>query len=100
MPPVMTMVAAPSADVPVIVLAMLRNSRCTPRANTSCSPRSATYDFTTRMPPSDSPSRPVTSALICPRSRKMGRSLANANAIIPPNTARIRMVADVSRQLR
>ena len=40
-----------------------------------------------RMPPSVSFSRPVTSALILPRSRKSGRSRLNAVAIAKPNAA-------------
>jgi len=100
MPPTMTVVAAPSDETPVMVLAMLRNSRFTPRVKTSCSLRSATYDLTTRMPPSDSARRPVTSALICPRSRKMGRSFEKAYAMSPPNTARMTIVLVVRRQLR
>ena len=40
--PVITAVPAPTADVPVIVLATLRNSLCTPRAKTSRSRGSAT----------------------------------------------------------
>ena len=40
-----------------------------------------------RMPPSVSLRRPVTSALILPRSRNSGRSRLNAIAIAPPNAA-------------
>ena len=39
--PVITAVPAPTADVPVIVFATLRNSLCAPRANTSRSRGSA-----------------------------------------------------------
>ena len=39
-----------------------------------------------RTPPSDSASRPVTSALIWPRSRNSGRSRLNAVAMPPPNS--------------
>ena len=39
--PVSTAVPAPTADVPVIVFATLRNSLCAPRANTSRSRGSA-----------------------------------------------------------
>ena len=66
------------AETPVIDWAMLRNSRCAPFVNTISSRFSAVYDFTMRMPPSASVRRPVTSALILPRSRKSGRSVLNA----------------------
>ena len=53
-----------------------------------------------RMPPSVSLSRPVTSALILPRSRKSGRSRLNAVAIAPPKAPSATMVTIVSSQLR
>ena len=40
-----------------------------------------------RMPPSVSFSRPVTSALILPRSRNSGRRRLKASAMPPPNAA-------------
>ena len=52
-----------------------------------------------RMPPSVSVSRPVTSALILPRSRKIGRSRVKASAITPPKAASNTSVTVVSRQL-
>ena len=52
-----------------------------------------------RMPPSVSVSRPVTSALILPRSRKIGRSRVKAIAITPPNAPSNTSVAVVRRQL-
>ena len=51
-----------TADVPVIVLAMFRKSRCAPLVNTISSRFSAVYTFTTRAPPSACTSRPDTSA--------------------------------------
>ena len=53
-----------------------------------------------RTPPSDSARRPVTSALIWPRSRNSGRSRLNAVAMPPPNAPRITIVTTVNRQLR
>ena len=50
------------------------------------------------MPPSASVSRPVTSALILPRSRNSGRSVRNAKAIPPPNARSTRMVMTVRCQ--
>ncbi len=76
--PTMTVPPAVVADTPVIDLATLRNSRCAPLVKTISSRFSAVYDLTTRMPPSASVSRPVTSALILPRSRKSGRSVRKA----------------------
>ena len=52
-----------------------------------------------RMPPSVSVSRPVTSALILPRSRKIGRSRVKASAMTPPKAASSTSVAVVSCQL-
>ena len=66
------------ADTPVIDVATFRNSLCAPLVKTMASRFSAVYDFTTRMPPRASVSRPVTSALILPRSRKSGLSVPNA----------------------
>jgi hypothetical protein len=86
--PAITPDRAPAADTPVIVFATLRNNACAPRVNTSCSRRSAVYALTMRMPPSVSPSRPVSSALIRPRSRNSGRMRANANVMPTPNTPR------------
>ena len=51
-----------------------------------------------RMPPSVSVSRPVTSALSLPRSRKIGRSRMKASDITPPNAASSTSVAVVRRQ--
>src|SRR5256885_1747503 len=98
--PTMTVANAPTAEMPVIVVAMLRNSVCAPRVNTRRSPRSARYALTMRMPPSVSPSRPVTSALSFPRSRNSGRSLVKAYAMPPPKQARIRIAIRVSRQFK
>ena len=53
-----------------------------------------------RTPPRVSASRPVTSALIFPRSRNSGRSRENAIAIAPPRTTRINRVTEVRRQFR
>ena len=53
-----------------------------------------------RMPPSVSFSRPVTSALILPRSRKSGRSRWNAIAMAPPNTPSATIVMQVRNQFR
>ena len=78
MMPTITVLPAVVADTPVIDCATLRNRRCAPFVKTISSRFSAVYDFTTRMPPSASVSRPVTSALILPRSRKSGRSVLNA----------------------
>ena len=88
------------AETPVSDCATLRNSRCAPFAKTSSSRFSAVYALTMRTPPSDSPSRPVTSALIWPRSRKSGRSRLNAVAMPTPNVVRMTMVTAVRRQLR
>jgi hypothetical protein len=52
------------------------------------------------MPPRVSFSRPVTSALILPRSRKSGRRRLKAIAIPPPKTARATMVMQVRNQFR
>ncbi len=51
-----------------------------------------------RMPPRVSANRPVTSALIFPRSRKIGRRRVKAAAIIPPNVASSTSVMLVSFQ--
>ena len=91
---------AVTADTPVSDFATFRSSRCAPLAKTSSSRFSAVYDLTMRTPPSVSASRPVTSALIWPRSRKSGRRRLNAVAMPPPKSARITMVTVVSRQLR
>ncbi len=53
-----------------------------------------------RMPPRVSFSRPVTSALIFPRSRKSGLNRLNAVAIAKPNEARATMLMSVSSQFR
>jgi len=100
MAPMMTVAKAPTPEIPVMVVAMLRNSVLAPRVNTSRSLRSARYALTILIPPSVSPSRPVTSALSLPRSRNSGRSFANAYAIPPPKQPRIRMEIRVSRQFR
>ena len=99
--PEITAVPAPTADVPVIVLATLRNSLCAPRAKTSRSRGSATYTFTRRTPPIVSASRPVTSALIAPRSRKSGRSSVERHASSSRRSRRrMSSVALVSFQFR
>ena len=89
----------PRPEMPVMVAAMLRNSVLAPRVNTSRSLRSAWYALTIRIPPRVSARRPVTSALILPRSRNSGRSLVKASAIPAPKQARIRIAIAVSRQL-
>ena len=53
-----------------------------------------------RTPLSVSPNRPVTSALILPRSRNRGRSFENAMAMTSPNRTRTINVTVVSRQFR
>ena len=53
-----------------------------------------------RTPPSVSARRPVTSALIWPRSRKSGRSRLNAVAMPPPKVPRMIIVTTVSFQFR
>ena len=78
MMPTTTVLPAVVADTPVIDFATFRNRRCAPLAKMISSRRSAVYDFTTRMPPIASVRRPVTSALILPRSRKSGRRVLNA----------------------
>ena len=98
-PPTTIVANADSADVPVMVLAMLRNRRLAPFVKTISSRFSAVYTFTTRTPPSACPRRPDTSALILLRSRKIGRSLLNAYAMTPPKSARMNRIPDVSRQL-
>ena len=65
-------------ETPVMLFATFRSKRWAPRVNTRCSRRSAVYALTTRMPPTDSARRPVTSAWIFPRSRNSGRSVRNA----------------------
>jgi len=99
MAPMTTPENAPIADTPVSDCATFRNRRCAPFANTISSRFSAVYALTMRTPPSDSPSRPVTSALIWPRSRKSGRSRLNAVAMPMPNVSRMTIVTEVSRQL-
>ena len=54
----------PTAETPVIVAGDVAEQRCAPCAKTSSSRLSAVYALTMRTPPSDSASRPVTSALI------------------------------------
>jgi len=98
--PMMTVENAVMADTPVIDLATLRNRRWAPCVKTISSRFSAMYDLTIRTPPSASPRRPVTSALIFPRSRKSGRSRMKARAIPPPKVRSTTSVSDVSRQLR
>ena len=99
MPPITTVVRFPIAETPVIDVAMFRKSLCTPSVKIRSSRRSATYAFTTRMPPSDSASRPVTAALILLRSRKIGRSFTKASDIPQPKSARNTSVPAVSFQL-
>ncbi len=91
---------AVTAETPVSDCATFLNNLCAPFAKTSSSRFSATYDLTMRTPPRDSDSRPVTSALIWPRSRNSGRSRLNAVAMPPPNTARMKSVTSVSFQFR
>ena len=100
MMPTMTVLPAVLAETPVIDLAMFRNSRCAPLVKTISSRFSAVYDLTMRMPPSDSVRRPVTSALILPRSRNSGRRVRKAYAIPPPNAASTSMVISVRCQFR
>ncbi len=97
--PTIAVVAAPTAEVPVIVERMLLKRRSTPPAKTFSSRSSAVYTFTIRTPPTVSVRRPVTSALITLRSRKIGRSRLKAKAIIPPKPARMMSVIEVSFQL-
>ena len=98
--PMTSVDTAVTAETPVTALATFLNRRCAPFANTSCSRFSTPYAFTMRMPPSVSVSRPVTSALIFPRSRKTGRSLEKLTAIVTPNRTRMSRVTLVSRQFR
>ena len=51
------------------------------------------------MPPNDSVSRPLTAAISLFRSRKIGRSLVNANAMPPAKISSTTSVTVVSRQL-
>jgi len=97
--PMMIVANEPTPEIPVMVAAMLRNSVLAPRVNTSRSLRSAWYALTIRIPPRVSARRPVTSALILPRSRNSGRSLVKASAIPAPKQARMRIAIAVSRQL-
>lgn len=87
-----------TADTPVTALATLRRSRCAPFAKTRSSFRSEVYALTMRTPAKLSPSRPVTSALMRPRSRKSGLRRRKAKAMAPPNTSRTAMVKTVRRQ--
>ena len=89
-----------SADTPVIDLATLRRSRCAPRAKTRSSFRSEVNALTMRTPAKLSPSRPVTSALIRPRSRKSGLRRRNAKAMAPPKRSSTAMVKTVSCQFK
>ena len=66
------------SDMAVSDFSTLSSRRSTPPENTRASSASAWYPFTTRTPASDSVSRPCTSALILPRSRKIGRMFLNA----------------------
>ena len=74
------------------------SSLATPAANTFASLASAWYPFTTRTPPSDSVSLPVTSALIFERSRKIGRIVLKARCRISPNTTTIANVSHCHRR--
>ncbi len=76
------------SDVAVSVFSTFSSKRRTPPANTFSSRASAWYPFTTRTPPSDSVSRPVTSALILDRVRKIGRIVAKALFSPTPKTRR------------
>ena len=98
-PPTIAVANAPVPEMAVIDCATLRKRRCAPAANTYRSRRSALYALTMRMPPSVSASRPVTSALILPRSRKSGRSRLKKTAIPPPNRISTVSVTAVSFQL-
>ena len=86
--PMMIVANEPTPEMPVMVAAMLRNSALAPRVNTRRSLRSAWYALTIRIPPSVSARRPVTSALILPRSRKIGRIVPNALLAASPNTTK------------
>ena len=77
----------------------LSRMRRTPPSKTAASRASAWYPFTTRTPPSDSVRRPVTSAYICPRSRKIGRSTRNPRKTTRPKTASATTVRRVTRGL-
>ena len=88
-----------TAETPVTDLATLRRSRCAPLAKIRSSFRSEVYALTMRTPARLSPSRPVTSALIRPRSRNNGLRRLKAMAMAPPKTSRIDMVNRVSTQL-
>ena len=96
-PPMITVEIAPTADVPVIVDAMFLKRRSTPPLNTASSRFSATYVLTRRIPPSVSLRRPVTSALISWRLRKIGRSFLNAMDIDTAKMKSSATVASVSR---
>src|ERR1035441_6424449 len=75
-------------EVAVRVRKTFCSRRSTPELNTSCSRCSAWYPLTTRTPPSDSVRRPVTSALILARSRKIGRMVRKALRRPNPNIPR------------
>ena len=86
-------------EVAVSVRITLSSRRCTPAANTECSRASAWYPLITRTPPSDSVRRPVTSALILPRSRKMGRMVPKALFSATPKHSRKPNATSVMRGL-
>ena len=76
--PIRTVEERVSREMEVSVRMTFWSRRSTPPENTRASASSAWYPFTTRTPASDSVNRPVTSAVIFPRSRKMGRMRPNA----------------------
>ena len=73
--------------VAVRVFLTLSKIRSTPFLKTATSERSALKPLITRIPPSDSVRRPVTSALTLARSRKIGRTYPKAFREIRPNRA-------------
>ncbi len=65
-------------EIAVSDFSTLSNKRSTPPEKTRASSASAWYPLITRTPARDSVRRPCTSALIFPRSRKIGRIFLNA----------------------
>jgi len=92
----MPVVATPSRKVAELVIRavavrLLRTfwkSRDTPSSKMSCSCSSALNPLITLIPPRVSVSRPVTSALILPRFRKIGRMILNAFRAMTAKIAR------------
>ena len=83
--PIRTVDANVISEIVLKLANTLSSSRCAPLVNTPASRRSAWYPLITRTPPSVSVNRPVTSALILPRSRKIGRTVRNARCKTAPN---------------